>query len=160
MQTPPQLTYSLFYGNISSTSILFYKGVPKMFRTKKFLIAISIFILTILTLTSCSKPSSPEEVVEAYQEVINDRDAEELCELIFTNDYDENDIKKAEKFISSRETQFGKEFEIEFEIIEVESNGTKAEVSVEITITNGDDTITENGKIRTKCIDDIWYLIL
>ena len=128
-----------------------------MFKSKKVLLAVLVLILSVFVFTACGKPSTPEEFVEAYEEAINNRDAEALFDLAENAYEGDSDLEDYEEFLDDLEDHYGDDFEVKFRILDVDVDDDNADIEVKIRVKSSEGGETEEGTLSAVCIDGDWY---
>ena len=125
---------------------------------KKVLLGFAVIMLAVISV-SCSKSSSPKDVVTTYLQAMKSKNYEKAAECFYyEGTKDEIKADKAqmlaliEKGGQSLEEKEGIK---SFKINSVEEDGDKAVVTGEITYGNGD---IKEDEIETKKVDGKWYI--
>ena len=125
---------------------------------KKVLLGFAVIMLAVISV-SCSKSSSPKDVVTTYLQAMKSKNYEKAAECFYyEGTKDEIKADKAqmlaliEKGGQSLEEKEGIK---SFKIKSVEEDGDKAVVKGEITYGNGD---VKEDEIETKKVDGKWYI--
>ena len=125
---------------------------------KKVLLGFAVIMLAVVAV-SCSKSSSPEDIVNTYLQAMKSKNYEKAADCFyFEGSNDEVRAAKAqlvaliEKGGKSLETKGGIK---SFKINSVEEDGDRAVVKGEITYGNGD---VKEDEIMTKKVDGKWSI--
>lgn len=128
-------------------------------------IPVVIIVAIILYFTVFSSPhSGPEDVVEAFEDAINSRDAKDLYELAADPIHQKkagvtpDGVEKYREYLSDCEREFGPNFKIDIDIHDVKKEESdSAIVYVTMTVKSRFGTESEETDIRTTKIDGKWY---
>ena len=116
-----------------------------MKKLAKILALMLVLVMGVCMFTGCSDESKVEGVVEDFMDALADGDGEAAAELC-----DDDVLKKQAKAAAK-----SMEDELEYEIKDVEVDGNKATVEVEITL-DGD---TDEDTIRLEKVDGDWMIV-
>ena len=128
-----------------------------MFKSKKVLLVILVLVLSMFVFTSCGKPSSAEELIEAYQDALNNRDAEALCDIAADAQRGLESVVDYEEYLDDLEDHYGEDFEVEITILDVDEDDDTAEIEVKIRIKSSEGSEREEGTLKAEIIDGDWY---
>ena len=128
-----------------------------MFKAKKVLLVVLVLVLSVFVFTSCGKPSSAEELVEAYQKALNNRDAEALCDIAADAKHGLENVEDYEHYLDELEDYYGEDFEVEITILDVDIDDDTADIEVKIKIKASEGNEKEEGTIKAEIIDGDWY---
>lgn len=133
-----------------------------MFNSKKLLALISLFLITVCLFTSCgSSPDSPEEVIEIFEEALNDRDAQALFDIAQDARLGgSTSVEKYEDFIDKFESNYGEDFTVKLEILDVEyeeDDYAKLQIKAVFESSTGDDSFEDT--FSTEKVDGKWWWV-
>ena len=127
---------------------------------KKVLLGFAVIMLAVVAV-SCSKSSSPKDVVTTYLQAMKNKDYEKAADCFYFEGTKE-EVKEAKSQLVDLIEKGGKGVEEKggiksFKINSVDENGDKAVVKGEITYGNGD---VKEDEIMTKKVNGKWYIDL
>ena len=132
-----------------------------MFNSKKILAIISLVLISVCLFTSCgSSPDSPEELVEIFEEALNDRDAKALFDIAEDARLGVNTVETYEEFIDNFESNFGEDFKVKIKIIDVEQEkNDEADISIMAFFesSTGDNSFEETFSVEK--VDGKWWWV-
>ena len=125
---------------------------------KKVLLGFAVIMLAVISV-SCSKSSSPKDVVTTYLQAMKSKNYEKAAEC-FYYEGTKDEIKADKTQMLALIEKGGQSLEEKegiksFKIKSVEEDGDKAVVKGEITYGNGD---VKEDEIETKKVDGKWYI--
>ena len=125
---------------------------------KKVLLGFAVIMLAVVSV-SCSKSSSPKDVVTTYLQAMKSKNYEKAAEC-FYYEGTKDEIKADKTQMLALIEKGGQSLEEKegiksFKIKSVEEDGDKAVVKGEITYGNGD---VKEDEIETKKVDGKWYI--
>ena len=126
---------------------------------KKVLLGFAVIMLAVVAV-SCSKSSSPEDVVNTYLQAMKSKNYEKAADCFYFEGSND-EIRAAKAQLVALIEKGGKSIEEKggiksFKINSVDEDGDKAVVKGEITYGNGD--VDDDEVIETKKVDGKWYI--
>lgn len=126
---------------------------------KKVILGFAVIMLAVVAV-SCSKSSSPKDVVTTYLQAMKNKDYEKAADCFYFEGTKE-EVKEAKAQLVDLIEKGGKGVEEKggiksFKINSVDENGDKAVVKGEITYGNGE--VDDDEEIETKKVDGKWYI--
>ena len=128
---------------------------------KKVILGFAVIMLAVVAV-SCSKSSSPKDVVTTYLQAMKSKNYEKAADCFYIEGT-KDEVKEAKAQLVGLIEKGGKSIEEKggiksFKINSVEEEDDKAVVKGEITYGNGE--VDDDEEIETKKVDGKWYIDL